>query len=216
MENKIIIKIQKLLALSKSDNGNEAKTSLMMAQRLLAKYNLSIADVSEEEKEKIIEICTDQSGYSQWVRFLASKVALNFKCKALIGIKYRIIFTGYETDAHIAKDVFIYICEFVNKAGKNLAQSFYKKHGSAKGIKIDYILGFISGLEAGWESQKNESEEFALVLQIPPEIEKYTNKFEESNLKTGIYKRSGNVEARVLGMKDGKEFSSNKEKLEFR
>lgn len=42
MVEDIILKIQKLLALSKSSNENEAQNAMLKAQQLLIKYKLSI------------------------------------------------------------------------------------------------------------------------------------------------------------------------------
>lgn len=39
-ENKIIDKIEKLLALAGSDNENEAKSAMVKAQELMAKYEI--------------------------------------------------------------------------------------------------------------------------------------------------------------------------------
>ena len=42
MDEKLIEKIKKLLALSESSNENEAKIAMLKAQELLAKHKLSI------------------------------------------------------------------------------------------------------------------------------------------------------------------------------
>jgi len=41
-ENKIIEKIEKLIALSGSDNENEAKAAMLKAQELMAKYEIEL------------------------------------------------------------------------------------------------------------------------------------------------------------------------------
>ncbi len=49
----IIEKIQKLLALSKSPNENEASTALRMAMDMLSKHNLSMSEINVEKKESV-------------------------------------------------------------------------------------------------------------------------------------------------------------------
>lgn len=41
-DNKIIDKIEKLIALSSSDNENEAKAAMLKAQELMAKYEIEM------------------------------------------------------------------------------------------------------------------------------------------------------------------------------
>ena len=47
-ENKIIEKIEKLIALSGSDNENEAKAAMLKAQELMAKYEIEQDRVDPE------------------------------------------------------------------------------------------------------------------------------------------------------------------------
>ncbi|MFR2890971.1 MAG: DUF2786 domain-containing protein, partial [Clostridium butyricum] len=49
----IILKIQKLLALSKSSNENEAQNAMLKAQQLLIKHKLSLKDVELYSCENI-------------------------------------------------------------------------------------------------------------------------------------------------------------------
>ena len=53
---KILDKIRKLLALSKSPNENEAAVALAMAQELMLRYNIDNIDLEQESTEDIIEI----------------------------------------------------------------------------------------------------------------------------------------------------------------
>lgn len=60
MEEKIIEKIRKCLALANNNpSEEEAKAAALMAQKLLAKYNISLVDVEQLEgkSEEIIEEC---------------------------------------------------------------------------------------------------------------------------------------------------------------
>ena len=46
-ENKVIDKIEKLLALSSSSNENEARAAMMKAQELMAKYEIKREQLKE-------------------------------------------------------------------------------------------------------------------------------------------------------------------------
>ena len=131
-KEKVLDKVQKLLALSNSSNDHEALLALMKAQELLAKHNLSMADVPSELKEERVveEWVMDVSAYNYWVRKLAKIVAQNFRCEDLIYRKphnksfLREGFVGLETDAKVAAQIFRYSAKYAERAGSNLAQTY--------------------------------------------------------------------------------------------
>ena len=51
-ENKIIDKIEKLLALSSSSNENEARDAMTKAQELMAKYEIKREQLKDGEQEE--------------------------------------------------------------------------------------------------------------------------------------------------------------------
>lgn len=51
-ENKIIDKIEKLLKLSSSSNENEARSAMMKAQELMAKYEIKREQLRDGEQEE--------------------------------------------------------------------------------------------------------------------------------------------------------------------
>ena len=60
VEKSIVDKIKKLISLS-SDNKHEAESAMLKAQKLLAKHNLTLAEVNEHTKQNVIEDITDIS-----------------------------------------------------------------------------------------------------------------------------------------------------------
>lgn len=52
-ENKIIDKIEKLIALSGSDNENEAKAAMLKAQELMAKYQIEQDRINPGNKRNV-------------------------------------------------------------------------------------------------------------------------------------------------------------------
>lgn len=61
-QGEVIIKIKKLLALSKSTNKNEAQNAMLKAQQLLIKHKISLQEVEsyEEENIEIEDLKTEQ------------------------------------------------------------------------------------------------------------------------------------------------------------
>lgn len=52
-DNKIIDKIEKLIALSSSDNENEAKAAMLKAQELMAKYEIEMSQINPDKARNV-------------------------------------------------------------------------------------------------------------------------------------------------------------------
>lgn len=52
-DNKIIDKIEKLIALSSSDNENEAKDAMLKAQELMAKYEIEMSQITRTRRRNV-------------------------------------------------------------------------------------------------------------------------------------------------------------------
>lgn len=109
----IIKKINKLLALSDTDKNNseqEAISASLKVQKLLAKYNLSLADVTGERQEEEVEQSIADVGIGKkWKFILAEAVANNFACKHFFVGREQIVFYGYKADIVSARRVFVYL-----------------------------------------------------------------------------------------------------------
>ncbi|HPR91733.1 MAG TPA: DUF2786 domain-containing protein [Candidatus Dojkabacteria bacterium] len=78
----IIAKINKLFALAKSSNENEAAVAMAKAHELLTSYNLEMEDVILKDKDKEEKVVEDDYGmamYRNWEKLLFASIAsLNF------------------------------------------------------------------------------------------------------------------------------------------
>ena len=84
-DNKIIDKIEKLIALSSSDNENEAKAAMLKAQELMAKYEIEMSQINPDKaKERPVVSYMSPSFRDDWVVDLGSLIAGNFRCRAVI------------------------------------------------------------------------------------------------------------------------------------
>lgn len=215
----VILKIQKLLALSKSSNDNEAQTAMMMAQRLLIKYKLSIKDI-EQYKNELIKVNENRTGIrfrgSNWKSNLSQVIADNFGCYLFYrtGRTHEICFYGKEEDVIICNIILDYAIKCINSNGDKLIKKLKKdrRRKYFNGIKNDYALGFIRGLDERFEAQLQSNKEWALVLvKNQVVIDKY-NEFSSDfgKIQTDI-KYDNHLFAFKLGKEDGKKFDiSNK------
>ncbi|NOR71609.1 MAG: DUF2786 domain-containing protein [Methylomarinum sp.] len=99
-DNKIIEKIKKCLALSKSSNAHEAANALRQAQNMMEKHRISDLDVEVANATEKNTKASAQQKPSQWEASLASMVGGAFSCKTIFarGIfnnaQWRFIGTG--------------------------------------------------------------------------------------------------------------------------
>lgn len=212
----IILKIQKLLAVSKSPNGNEAQNALLKAQKLIAKYKLSQTEVEQYLKinVKIEDYRTEEKFRGKsWKSNLAAVIADNFGCYLYYNSnksKVRTIcFYGKEEDTIICNIMFSYAVKCINKDGdklvKKMKQDRRRKHFD--GIKNDYALGFIEGLRERFKHQVEANQEWGLVLQkeqiVIDSYKKFSNGFGEINPRENFNRH---INAYKKGELDGKKF----------
>ena len=211
MDNKIIDKIRKLLALSKSNNVHEAELSMLKAQELLVKYKLSLKEVKEIKiinsaiKENISKITFTKA---KWKAELAQLIADNFGCYLYLKTKRTntITFLGREEDVEVCNIVFEYAIDCIYSVVKRLKYQYLRDCNSTKGLENDYAIGFIAGLHIKFEEQKKANQEWGLVLVKDKEL---VEAYESIKFKSTIYTDTefhGHSEAYEKGHEDGKNF----------
>ena len=224
-ENKVIDKIEKLLALAGSDNENEAKAAMVKAQELMAKYEIDRERVQGKGHEERPVIYLSGGPFKdEWVNMVATVIAENFRCRCITasmsgtGGSFRIRFYGYEEDAEICINIFNYAVKVVRKRFVTL-RAIYAEAGRdfRRNEKMNYIAGFCQGLDRNFEEQKKQSQSFALALVTPEAVDRYVNELPGVVLnETFKYERNReNALLRRTGYVDGKAFQNagDKEKL---
>ncbi|MCI9069958.1 DUF2786 domain-containing protein [Clostridium sp.] len=215
MENDIILKIKKLLALSKSKNENEAHNALMKAQKLLIKHKLSMKEVEEYSNVKLENCKTEETFRGKsWKANLADVLAENLGCYYYFNTREygvrKVIFYGKQEDAIICKIMYTYAIKCINLDGDKLVKKLKKdkRRKHFDGIKNDYALGFIRGLDEKFKEQIKDNEEWGLILQKDSiVIEGYK---ELQKTFTGSINASTNfnrhTDVYYKGMEEGKKF----------
>lgn len=105
LNKKIMDRIQKLLALSKSDNEHEAAIALKRAQALMQEYNVSELDLELADITREDTYACDSRRPPVWVVFLTSMIAEAFGCHPVIVEKLRssnVAFIGPDPQPKIA------------------------------------------------------------------------------------------------------------------
>lgn len=82
-QNKVVDKIEKLLALAGSDNENEAKAAMMKAQELLAKHKIDKGQIGRREEEENPVIYLSAGPFKEeWTSMLSAVISDNFRGSA--------------------------------------------------------------------------------------------------------------------------------------
>lgn len=212
MNDKIILRIKKLLALSESSNESESKVALLKAQELLVKHKLSIKEVKEFKqynsniKEQISNISFTKA---KWKAKLAKIIAENFGCYYYFRTRrtHKIVFFGREEDILVCNIVLEYAVDCINSKVRKLRYDYNKKGYSTRGLENDYALGFIEGLDYMFEEQKRKNQEWGLVIQKDPEVVDAHNQIKFAKTINTNTSFEGFSEVYSEGCKDGENFS---------
>lgn len=195
----IMKKIDKLLALQNSSNEHEALSASLMAQKLLAKYNIDIENIRGKVEEEIEEASVYVDSGNKWKYSLASVVADNYRCKVFYKGTDRVVFRGYRTDIVIARRVYAYLFSVAKRLGKAYEKRYRENYGNAEGIYMSYCIGFINGVRLELEKQCT-----ALQLFCPSKVEddwkKYSADFGEKQTTLKL----NDIKAYQQGEVDGK------------
>ena len=121
----IIDRIKKLIALAQNAGAseNEAATAMQKAQDMLARYNLSIEQVSITKQEAdIIEERLVESNFQYiWIRDLVKSIGRLYFCRGFIlndNKKKVCCFAGQPHNVAIAKDMLTYLVDTINRLKK--------------------------------------------------------------------------------------------------
>lgn len=199
--------IQKLLrtAQDKGASENEAMIAALRAQEIMAKYNVTITDVEDDEEDEIVKSGFSTGTGNKWKYNLAHVIADNFCCKCYWLGREKVVFYGYKRHAEVAREVF----RFLYNTGNRLATNYYFRVRNAgrntNGVKNTFLIGFTYGVKSVLEKQCT-----ALMLVTPKEVEEQFNETIARGARTisNTINHSGSTEARKAGYQSGRDVAS--------
>ncbi len=223
VDNSIIEKIQKLLALANSPNEHEAKAATARANALLIKYNLSLQQVEDHESEYVVDKVAS-SGYTlkpHWnnlihllQKYFFVKIVIlktfdgyssgEYAYEKSARTRYKKTFQilGTKENAQIAN----YIFHYLDRVYPELWKDVYERNANLKpNDKQSYFDGLTEGISILLEETKMRvEEEYGLVLVKDPKLQKFVE--ENSNGKYGSGGGSDNFNKELYdkGVQDGK------------
>jgi hypothetical protein len=152
-KEEVLAKVRKLFELSNSPNEHEAALAAAKARELLARYNLSIADLPTDDVKSALEP-TEASvlvgkSVRNWVKGLLFHVAEGFECQHIIrrrnGRSTVLSFIGTPADAQVAVYTFQFLYRqldrFVERALPKLKRE--NRDWSTSSLKHAYLDGAV-------------------------------------------------------------------------
>ena len=201
--NKIADKIQHLLDKTVANGATEAEaeTALLLAQKLMAKYNIEANELNQGEKvEYSFEPCKCKvNPRSKWICMI---IASSFAVRAIISGN-RICYFGHKTNVMAAKSAL----EFANRVmerGLTKAcrdQGLEPSQSGASLVYNAYAQGFITALKEALDAQT-----VALAVVVPEDVNKaFAEKFPDARKGRSTTMKMGHnqQEAYKAGRKDG-------------
>ena len=198
---KLIEKIKNLIQLANDNpSDEEGQTALLLAQKLMLKNNIALAEVEQFDEPKEFEtsstIAKEANRILWWERELAYILAHNFRCFYVDQRdrrlrKSRIIFFGEKQDADLVSKVF-------KAALLYLRYRLDRLPSRETSYKNSYLKGFLVALSRRF---KKQVEEYSLMV-LPSEETKEAFRGTFQNIQQGkieVPKNDFNLEAYTEG-----------------
>ena len=188
MSENIIKKIKNLMELAQDNPSDaEGQSALLMAQKLMLKHDIHLAQVEAHDKPEKFEtgeaIGRSASALRWWEKDMAVVISTNFRCyvfqeRARITETSYIIFFGEKKDAEMAAKVYDAALMYLRYRIKRLPDK-------SPAYKNSYIRGFIFSLSNRF---KKQVEEYGLMVLPKKEVlEDFHDRFQ--NLRKDKTKR---------------------------
>ncbi len=178
MDNKILNKIKKCLALAKSSEPHEAAAAMRQAQKLMTKHGVSALDV---ELSDIGETCINlgiKNKPIEWLAGLVSTIKRAFGCEAIFGWDYdarTVQFIGAKSNVAVAEYCFTYLHRLLINQRKTFVKGLSNRYKSSNKTKLgdEYALGWVTAVYSQVGELAQPFQTFQLIRAYKDK--KYTN-----------------------------------------
>ena len=195
-DKSLLERIKKLLSITEENGASEreAISAALMAQRLMAKLNISETDLIDPVEEPAKDPITGSAAIKrhEWQLALARTIAKNFRCLHYLSSHIDpqrdkrvsdVVFYGHSQDAEAATLVYERLCVVARRLGNAYARKRRKEleaqstgRVSQSSIFNTWISAFIEGVSSELERQSQE-----LMIVVPRDVKhsyrEYTKDF---------------------------------------
>jgi len=210
IDNNIVDKIKKLLALAGNNpNEQEAQAALLKAQALLAKYNMTQADIDGKAEPSYFIATAEHVKANPRSKHLSLIIADSFAVRTYYTGRL-IHFFGHTENAKAAASAM----EFAHRVMEHNMNKECQRHGlkssasaGASEIYNAYAQGFLKGLKAQLDSQSR-----ALAIVVPQDVnEALARRFPNMKSKSVSLRAGRYQDSYDRGYVDGKHVMSQRE-----
>ena len=200
MNEKILDKIRKLLALAGSDNPGEAENALLLARKLMAQHKVTESDLSEKKPGQVRQVLYTGETFSGlrncWLVDVAHVIAENHCCGVcMYGYQNRSVkqikFIGLDDDPLIARELLDYAVSLIKTQARVYRESIpgYRgvknKNAWTRQFEANFAAGFAAGLRAKYAAQ-NQQEDHATMTLVsirPAEVRQFLAGLKTTRIK---------------------------------
>lgn len=210
MEERVIEKIKRLLALSNSSNEHEARLAAERASEIMLKYNLSMQDIKSDDKkyvEETLDLCVWEEVEERYVCNILTNFFFVDCLTGYFGRKRILYLLGRKDNVEVAH----YMYEYLMREFRNCWMMYKITKRCNENVRDSYYIGMFSGLNVQLNSRKRAVEkETGLVVVKDADLEKW--KYERHpNIKKGrsCKLKNRDWQAENDGYSKGKELQIN-------
>lgn len=219
--DKVLERIKKLIALSKSSNENEAAIALERAQEMLAEYNLTLDDIADADDPDIVVDAGKVHDIMPYRRWVVTTVAELYFCEGIYthvlrrsksGSIYkceRIVIVGARHNAMVARLMYEYIVKTIDRLARESAAplkdtrgywSYQTSFKEAAALRIaERINERIDELKAGTAPAQSDGSTLPALKSmydqalavVQQAVAKHFGEIEESDISPQLKHRSG-------------------------
>jgi hypothetical protein len=161
---KMLKRVEKLMALGQSNNEAEAQSASRKANYLLNKYNLQQINTGDDNPDiKYLTICHKKKRIESIQKAILSILRNYYYVNCLTSNTYHAHEnTVYKSIVLVGRKEFLKVAEYVYNflldTDQTLWQDFKKKNKAQRGEKISFDMGFIAGIEHNHKIMFEDSE----------------------------------------------------------
>lgn len=178
-EKRLLAKVRGLLALAQSSNQHEAESAAAMAQRLMLKHNLALANDEARQNYGFRQLGEPSGRVAEHIHLLAGIVAEHYFVEAIWVPAYRPLaakrgnvleICGRRENLELAD----YVWSYLLSTGERLWSEHKRQHGIAKNRdRRSFLAGLMEGFSARLAREREHNQERGLVWVGDPALQRY-------------------------------------------
>ena len=212
---RILEKVRRLLALSKSSNPHEAAAAAAKAQELLTRHKLAMADVPDKDREEYTRRFLDTANSAQWISSLVNMVGRAHYCRVVSHRNGIYAFIGRPSDIKIALYVYAYLAREIIRLADDAWKDFDGYARSPREWKTAFHHGAVKGVGDAFDAQRREHEaqpdtRSLIIVSDKALAEAKGRYYPQGTIAGRRVQRFDNAEAFQVGYRAGRDISIRK------